>query len=76
MKKFASLLLTVALLAAMLTVFAVPASAEAQTFDNSTVTWKLTENDTILPDGSTGLTLTGGDIGSRGFCCKPIQNTP
>ena len=67
MKKFASLLLTVVLLATMLTVFAVPASAEAQTIPGSNLTWELTENDTELPDGDTGLTLTIGGEGDMPF---------
>ena len=56
MKKFASLLLTVVMLATMLSVFAVPASAQAQTIDGTDITWELTENDT-------GLTLTIGGEG-------------
>ena len=48
MKKFASLLLTVVMLATMLSVFAVPASAQAQTIDGTDITWELTENDTKL----------------------------
>ena len=54
MKKFASLLLTVVLLATMLSVFAVPASAEAQTIPGTDITWELTENDTKLTIGGTG----------------------
>ncbi|MCQ2436200.1 MAG: leucine-rich repeat domain-containing protein [Clostridia bacterium] len=66
MKKFASLLLTVALLAAMLCVFAVPASAETDIIENQEgATWlvdegddhvwyKLTENSTKLIIGGKG----------------------
>ncbi|MCQ2436199.1 MAG: leucine-rich repeat domain-containing protein [Clostridia bacterium] len=76
MKKFASLLLTVALLAAMLCVFAVPASAETDIIENQEgATWlvdegddhvwyKLTENDTVVPFYMTGLTLTIGGTGA------------
>ena len=77
MKKFASLLLTVALLATMLSVFAVPAFAEGETESinkpegaewlvdegDNHVWYKLTENDTVLPDGKTGRTMTVGGKG-------------
>ena len=74
MKKFTSLLLTAVLLTAMLSVFAIPASAEGEEvkksenatwFENSKdpVWWELTENGTVLPDGKTGRTLT---IGGKG----------
>ncbi len=48
MKKFVSLLLTALMLATMLCVFALPASAEAQTIPGTDITWELTENDTKL----------------------------
>ena len=44
MKKIASLVLTVALLATMLSVFAVPASAETGTIDGTDITWELSED--------------------------------
>ena len=73
MKKFTSLLLTAVLLTAMLSVFVLPASAEGEVsksenatwFENSKdpVWWELTTNETVLPDGKTGLTLTVGGEG-------------
>ena len=65
MKKFASLLISVVLLATMLTVFAVPASAEAQAIPGSKLTWELTEN-------GTGLTLT---ISGEGAMPKELYGT-
>ena len=52
MKKIVSLLLTAVLLCTLLSVFAIPASAEAQTIDGTDITWELSE------DGKT-LTFTG-----------------
>ncbi len=52
MKKITSLLMTVALLATMISAFAMTASAEEQTIDGTNITWELSE------DGKT-LTFTG-----------------
>ncbi len=85
MKKIASLLLTAVLLAAMLTVFALPASAETESVtksENATclvdegddhVWYELTENETVLPDGKTGRTLT---IGGKGEMPNYVAATP
>ena len=57
MRKIVSLLLTAVLLATMFTVCAVSASAAEQTIDGTDITWELTENGTVLPNGGNGMTL-------------------
>ena len=47
MKKIISLIMSALMIAAMLTAFAVPASA-AETIDGTNITWELTENGTKL----------------------------
>ena len=74
MKRLVSLLLTAVLLVTVLSVFAVNVSADGEEvskpenatwFENSKdpVWWELTDNGTVLPDGSIGLTVTVGGTG-------------